>query len=102
MIDTIFLFDLYTAKTKYSRLFPKRHDKLVIGPDTAHISLYHYCADSDAFYQVDTVVPLLRDHKPQKWSLKRGMPHLMGNQELKPLVSVPNYPPNKASLFYHL
>ena len=29
-----------------------------------------------------TVVPLLRDHKksPQKWSLKRGMPYLVGNQ----------------------
>ena len=51
--------------------------------------------------KVHTVVPLLRDHKksPQKWSLKRGMPHLMNDQELKPLVSVPDYPPNKASLF---
>ena len=45
-----------------------------------------------------TVVPFLRDHKrsSQKWSLKRGMPYLVGNQ---PLVLVPDYPPNKASLF---
>ena len=49
------------------------------------------------------IVPLLRDHKksPQKWSLKIGMPYLVGNQELKPLVSVS---PNKASLrpFYEV
>ena len=63
-------FDLYTAKTEYSRLFPKRHDKLVIGPDTAYISLYHYCPDSDALYQIDTVVPLSRDHKKH---LKNGL-----------------------------
>ena len=45
-----------------------------------------------------TVVPLLKGHKKsyQKWSLKRGMPYLVGNQELKP---VHDYPPNKASLF---
>ena len=41
----------------------------------------------------------MRDHKksPQKWSLKRGLPYLVGNQELKPLVSLPDYPPNRAN-----
>ena len=31
-----------------------------------------------------TVVPLVRDHKesPQKLSLKRGLPYLVGNQEV--------------------
>ena len=37
----------------------------------------------------------MRDH----WSLKRGLPYLVGNQELKPLVSLPDYPPNKANPF---
>ena len=48
-----------------------------------------------------TVVPLMRDHKksPQKPSLKRGLPYLVGNQELKPLVSLPDYPPNTANPF---
>ena len=36
----------------------------------------------------------------KKWSLKRGLPYLVGNQELKPLVSVPDYPPNKANPFW--
>ena len=39
---------------------------------------------------ITTDVPLMRDHKksPQKWSLKRGLPYLVGNQEvtLKALV----------------
>ena len=48
-----------------------------------------------------TVVPLMRDHKEslQKRSLKRGLPYLVGNQELKPLVPLPDYPPNKANPF---
>ena len=37
----------------------------------------------------------MRSHL-KKWSLKRGLPYLVGNQELKPLVSLPDYPPNKA------
>ena len=47
-----------------------------------------------------TVVPLLRDHKmsPQKRSLKRGLPYLVGNQELTPKALVPDYPPNNAKL----
>ena len=35
----------------------------------------------------------------KKWSLKRGLPYLVSNQELKPLVPLPDYPPNKASPF---
>ena len=50
---------------------------------------------------VFTVVPLMRDHKksPQKRSLKRGLPYLVGNQEVKPKALVPDYPPNKADPF---
>ena len=28
---------------------------------------------------------------------QKGMPYLVGNQELMPLMSVPDYPPNMAS-----
>ena len=33
----------------------------------------------------------MRDHKksPQKWSLKRGLPYLVGNQEVTPKDLVP-------------
>ena len=43
-----------------------------------------------------TVVPLMRDRKShlKKWSLKRGLPYLVGNQEV---TLVPDYPPNKAN-----
>ena len=43
----------------------------------------------------------MRDHKksPQKWSLKRGLPYLVGNQEVTPKALVPDYPPNKANPF---
>ena len=41
----------------------------------------------------------MRDHKksPQKQSLKGGLPYLVSNQELMPLVSVPDYLQNKAN-----
>ena len=46
----------------------------------------------------NTIVPLMRDHKKssQKMVSQKG---LVGNQELKPLVSLPDYPPNKANPF---
>ena len=49
-----------------------------------------------------TVVPFMRDHKShlKKRSLKRGLPYLVGNQELKPLVSLPDYPPNQVNPFW--
>ena len=48
-----------------------------------------------------TVVPLMRDHKShlKKRSLKRGLPYLVGNQEVTPNALVPDYPPNKANPF---
>ena len=41
----------------------------------------------------------MRDYRksPQKWSLKRGLPYLVGNQEVAPKALVPDYPPNKAN-----
>ena len=44
-----------------------------------------------------TVVPLMRS--PRKTVSQKGLPYLVGNQELKPLVSLPDYPPNKANPF---
>ena len=43
----------------------------------------------------------MRDHKEssQKWSLKGGLPYLVGNQEVAPKALVPDYPPNKANPF---
>ena len=65
-----------------------------------NVYLYKHCG-AHIIIIIYTVVPLMRDHKesPQKWSLKRGLPYLVGNQELKPLVPLPNYPPNKANPF---
>ena len=49
----------------------------------------------------NTVVPLMRDHKShlKKQSLKRGLPYLVGNQEVTRKALVPDYPPNKANPF---
>ena len=43
----------------------------------------------------------MRDHKesPQKMVSQKGLPYLVGNQELNPLVSLPDNPPNKANPF---
>ena len=43
----------------------------------------------------------MRDHKShlKKWSLKRGLPYLVGNQEVTPKALIPDYPPNKANPF---
>ena len=40
----------------------------------------------DCICLANTVAPLMRDHKdsPQKWSLRRGLPYLVGNQEVTP------------------
>ena len=35
----------------------------------------------------------------KKRSLKRGLPYLVGNQEVAPKALVPDYPPNKANPF---
>ena len=43
-----------------------------------------------------TVVSLMSDHKSH---LKRGLPYLMGNQEVTPKALVPDYQPNKANPF---
>ena len=42
------------------------------------------------------------NHKksPQKRSLKRGLPYLVGNKEVTPKALVPDYPPNKANPFW--
>ena len=53
------------------------------------------------FFDLYTVVPLEKPQKvtSKKLSLKRGLPYLVGNQELIPLVSFPDCPPNKANPF---
>ena len=55
-----------------------------------------YITMATNYYYYCTVVPLMRDTKShlKKQSLKRGLPYLVGNQELNPLVSLPDYPPN--------
>ena len=42
----------------------------------------------------DSVAHFLLDTSPQKM-VSKGIKVFVGNQELKPLVSLPNYPPNK-------
>ena len=42
----------------------------------------------------------MRDHKesPQKTVSQKGLPYLVGNQEVAPKALVPNCPSNKATL----
>ena len=35
----------------------------------------------------------------KKWSLKRGLPYLVGNQEVAPKALVPDYPPIRQTPF---
>ena len=95
-VEQVFLYACGMCYTSWFELHISQDEHF----DSYHLATILVCQPVRMF-ELFTVVPLMRDHKShlKKRSLKRGLPYLVGNQELKPLVSLPDYPPNKANPF---